>query len=357
MPQATENLPRLSVPFPAVGFCPPVYGIRRTEVPFCPEELDGRLDKPFWNNAPWTDLFQDIEGPSRPSPRFRTRAKMLWDDQALYIGAELEGDEIWANVTERDAVIFYDNDFEVFIDPGSETQPYCEFEMNALNTIWDLFLTKPYRDGGKPLDSWDIKGLKTAVHIEGKLNDPSAANRKWSCEIVFPFRSILEATRAQTIPEPGSFWRMNFSRVQWTVDVKDGRYVKRTGPDGAPLPEDNWVWAPTGVVNIHYPELWGYAFFLGEEASRADTPLPAIPETERLKWQLRQVYYAQRAWMDRHGCFCADLSRLLEESSLLLEITPHMEVTTHSFEASCVSGRGETVLIFTDGHTVVHPAP
>ena len=57
---------------------------------------------------------------------------MLWDDEYFYVAAELEEPDIWATLTERDAVIFYDNDFEIFIDPDGDSHEYYEFEMNAL---------------------------------------------------------------------------------------------------------------------------------------------------------------------------------------------------------------------------------
>ena len=74
--------------------------------------IDGKLDDPAWNDAPWTDDFVDIEGDAKPKPRFRTRAKMLWDDQNLYIAAELEEPYVWATLREHDSVIFRDPDFE-----------------------------------------------------------------------------------------------------------------------------------------------------------------------------------------------------------------------------------------------------
>src|SRR5882724_2997257 len=137
-----------------------------------PPKIDGRLDDPAWRTAPWTDFFLDIEGAAKPKPRFRTRAKMLWDDQYFYIAAELEEPRPWATLTAHDSVIFRDHDFEVFLDPDSDSHNYFEFEINALNTSWDLFLPKPYKDGGSADNSWDIPGLKTAVHISGRLNDP-----------------------------------------------------------------------------------------------------------------------------------------------------------------------------------------
>lgn len=46
--------------------------------------IDGNLDKPFWNEVPWTEDFVDIA--TDVTPKFRTRAKMRWDDEFLYVG-------------------------------------------------------------------------------------------------------------------------------------------------------------------------------------------------------------------------------------------------------------------------------
>ena len=42
-------------------------------------QIDGRIDKAFWADAPWTEDFVDIEGDAKPRPRLRKRAKLLWD--------------------------------------------------------------------------------------------------------------------------------------------------------------------------------------------------------------------------------------------------------------------------------------
>ena len=130
--------------------------------------IDGRLDDAAWQRAPWTDTFVDIQGAKLPLPRFRTRAKMLWDDEYLYVAAELEEPHVWATLTEHDSVIFHDNDFEVFLNPSGDGRNYFEFEINALNTGWDLFLPKPYREGGKADNSWEIPGLRTAVRSRAR---------------------------------------------------------------------------------------------------------------------------------------------------------------------------------------------
>ncbi len=152
--------------------------------------IDGKLDDDAWNTAAWTTEFVDIEGDKRPKPRLTTRAKMLWDDQYLYIAAELEEPHVWATLTKHDAVIFQDNDFELFVDPDGDNHQYYEFEINALNTGWDLYLPKPYKDGGTADNHWEIAGLKTAVHVQGSLNDASDVDQGWTLELAIPWTAF-----------------------------------------------------------------------------------------------------------------------------------------------------------------------
>ena len=223
------------VPMPRLAPQPPIY--------FCPKAagelvLDGNINKPFWNNVPFTEDFVDISGGDFPTPRFRTRAKICWDERNLYIAALLEGNEIWATIKQRDSVMYYDNDFEVFIDPSGSTHNYMELEMNAFNTQWDLLLTMPYRNGGRSVTAWNMPGVETACMISGEVNNPAADNKFWSVEIKIPFAGLTETYSKEknppelercypvrNAPTTGEVWRMNFSRVQWTVDVADGKYA------------------------------------------------------------------------------------------------------------------------------------
>jgi hypothetical protein len=240
--------------FMALAQAPKRYTCYRAAAPV---RIDGHMDDSAWRDAPWTDRFVDIEGVKKPQPRFHTRAKMLWDDDHLYIGAELEEPHVWATLTEHDSVIFHDNDFEVFLNPSGDGRNYFEFEINALNTGWDLFLPKPYREGGKADNSWEIPGLKTAVWVDGSLNNPHDRDRGWTVEIAFPWTAF--ASRAPVVrPQIGQEWRINFSRVEWRTNVENGKYVKVAG-----LPEDNWVWSPQGLINMHVPDRWGFVRFAG----------------------------------------------------------------------------------------------
>ena len=293
-----------AAPHPKGYVCP--------RAPVAPQ-IDGRLDDKAWKRAPWTDFFVDIEGNAKPKPRFRTRAKILWDDRYLYIAAELEEPMPWATLTAHDSVIFRDHDFEVFLDPDSDSHNYFEFEINALNTTWDLFLPKPYKDGGSADNSWEIPGLKTAVYVDGALNDPAKRSRRWTVEIAFPWAGFAHGDYRAAKPHPGEQWRFNFSRVEWLTRVVNGRIEKV--PD---TKEDNWVWSPQGKVNMHLPEYWGYVQF-EESAGVAFRPDP--------RWESRmavqQVYEAQVAYKKAKGRWAESLRELgLTDSRVEFEVTP-----------------------------------
>jgi Carbohydrate family 9 binding domain-like len=202
-----------SQPGPVQDFERLPFAPRRTVCYRTPARLhvDGKLDEPAWRATAWSEPFIDIDGIRRPP--LATRVKMLWDDQFLYFGADLEEPHLWATLTRRDSVIFQDNDFEVFIDPDGDTHAYYELELNALNTVWDLLLIRPYRDGGPAIHAWDIEGLETAVDLRGTLNQPRDRDEGWSLEIAMPWRILREGTRRPAPPRAGDQWRVNFSRV------------------------------------------------------------------------------------------------------------------------------------------------
>jgi hypothetical protein len=303
-----------------------------------PITIDGRLDDPAWQDAPWTDDFVDIEGDRRPRPRFRTRAKMLWDDRYFYIAAELEEPHVWATRTEHDSYIFqYDNDFEVFIDPAGSNHNYAELEINARNTTWDLLLKKPYRDGGPAVDEWEIEGLKTAVHVRGTLNNPHDRDEGWTVEMALPWSALGKLSKQPAPPRDGDQWRVNFSRVEWRHRVIDGKYRQVPG-----LREDNWVWSPQGAVDMHQPEKWGYVQFSAAPPGRgAFVPDKAGPA----KHLLYRIYRAQRAYHAAFKRYAATLAELglggLSDPSLAGP--PGLELTSDGFRATVAVRWGDGV--------------
>ena len=190
-------------------------------------KMDGKADEASWAAAAWTDHFVDIEGNTKPLPYFKTRVKMLWDDKYMYFFAEMEESHLWATLKERDAVIFHDNDFEIFIDPDHDTFNYYELEFNAFGTLWDLLLTKPYKDNGQAIDAWDVRDIKYALDLKGTINDPSDVDEGWNIEIAIPWSVLEECAKHNGPPNEGEEWKVNFSRVEWETDIIGGKYVKK----------------------------------------------------------------------------------------------------------------------------------
>lgn len=268
--------------------------------------IDGKIDDPVWQRVPWTKSFRDIEGIKKPEPPpLDTRVKMLWNDTCLFIAAEIQEPHVWAYLKDHDAIVYHDNDFEVFIDPDNNTHQYYEIELNAINTVFDLFMSKPYRNGSGAMIAYDLPGMRTAVSIRGTLNNPSDEDKGWTVEMAIPFRavSIGNGTR---VPREGDLWRIGFSRVEWDTEIRDGKYVKKKNANGRDLPEHNWVWSPQGLVNMHYPERWGYLQF--SKKTPGETP-PAftLPYAEKQKQYLWLVYYKQKDYFQKNGRYALTL--------------------------------------------------
>ena len=232
------------------GFHPRQYIAYRTAGTIT---VDGKLNEASWLRAPATELFGNMQAPAEPPPYYATRVKMLWDDEYLYFAAMMEDPDILATVTERDGPIYDDNDFEIFMDINSDGRWYYEFEMNALNVIYDVLIQ---RRAARLGIEWNIEGLRTAVQIDGTLNVTDDVDGGWTAEIAWPMTSLAEFAGTMPIPpHDEDEWRIGFVRV----------YRKK--------PErqtDMWMWSPHRYVRMHYPQSWGIVRFSTQKAGTQD---------------------------------------------------------------------------------------
>lgn len=282
---------------------PHTYVVPRT--PIFPNDVND------WQRAPWSTPFGDITGdPEAVVPDTRFRA--LWDDDYLYFLAQLEPSPDFgtqAHFTERNSPIYQkDSDFEVFIDPTGTHHNYLELEVNALNTVWNLKLDKPYDDGGhehsgrvarpgEP-DYYDVNDQITATRVvHGSLNAEKGA--LWTVQIAWSWEDLGRK------PALGDYWKINFSRVEKEGDV-------------------NWTWQPQrvwdpvsrsyqGRVNMHLPDSYGY-FVLAEESG--STGAPPDP-TFLLRQAAMSVYYAQRYHKEQTGGYSDTLDDLILDESIV----------------------------------------
>ncbi|CAK4746462.1 unnamed protein product [Aphanomyces euteiches] len=320
-------------------------------------DLDGRLDKPEWANAVWTDRFVDIEGPARkPNPTLETRVKMMWDDEYLYVGAEMEEPRVWGTYTEKNTVMYHENDFEIFVDPDGSRHNYYEFEMNCLNTIWELVLHRPYKDGHSIDNPSNLTDIHSAVYIDGKPNDPSVVCKKWSVEVAIPLNEMVkfDEIRRRKV-QAGDTWRMNFSRVHYDLNVQDGQYVKVPNRR-----EYNFVWSPTGVIDIHRPEKWAYVVFLPSVAIDEPTwrnVCASLDSDRAVEDLLQKIYYEQREFHAAHSHCAATLAALCPDFEEPYVVSLEVADDKQSYIAKAIGSDGKPRSIRHDAKFLVdlHP--
>jgi hypothetical protein len=263
------------------GLVPGGYTARRATGPIQP---DGRAASLAWATAARTPRFVDMLT-GDPAP-LGTSAGILWDDKALYIAFWADEPNLTATLTERDALLFFENDLEIFIDGGDS---YYELEFNALGTIYEVFYIwrDAYTRGSKwdvprfdvhhprvhsfggdhvpgPNSFWtgnhprgtrwtfldyDLPGLEVHVHADGTLNDPATLDRGWSAEIVIPWSGLADLANGRSLPpKPGDTWGIFMGRFQQL----------RTRSDVATA---GWAAHRFGVADTHVPECFTQVTF------------------------------------------------------------------------------------------------
>lgn len=263
------------------GWAPGQYTAAYIDTPL---EPDGRAAGPLWAAAPRTPRFVDMAS-GMPAP-LATTAAVLWSETHLHIAFWAEEPTPVATLTDRDALLFFENDLELFIDGGDA---YYELEFNALGTIYEVFFV--WRDVATPGSRWDnprfsvqsprvhsfggdydrgttafwtgnhprgtrwayldydLPGLDLRVQVDGRLNDPATLSRGWTAEISLPWAALSDLANGRALPpRDGDVWGMLFARFQ-QIALRGG-----TGTAG-------WCAHPFGVADTHVPESFTQVIF------------------------------------------------------------------------------------------------
>lgn len=315
--------------------------------------IDGKIDEAAWKNAPLTEAFHDISGEGFPTPQYKTQAKMLWDDEYLYVAGIMEEPNVWANLTVRDTVVYYDPDFEIFIDPTGDAHNYYELEFNATGVLFDLSLEMPYRAPRRNFVQfqWDCPGLKYAIHVDGTVNNNKDTDRGWTIECAIPRKAISQ--EFDNVLKAGEYLRVGFSRVEWQTE-KDasGRTFRKKGADGKYLPEDNWTWPSTGMIAMHMPERWGYVYLSPTVAGKGkeEFKYPEYRPIEKLLWAM---FYEQEKVKEKTGKYLNSVAafKLTAAEKALLPTGSKLTVETMSkkYLITVVTPAGLTITIDEDG--------
>lgn len=248
--------------------------------------IDGNVDKYPWNRATWSPRFVDMV---TGVPGFLdTRCALLWDDSHLYVAFRIQEPNIQAEMTQRDERVYLENDVEIFI-AGDDC--YYEFQINALGTVYEVFYiwqqayTKGSRFDVPEFDllnrsvdvlggfqdssryekhprgkrwafmDWDFPELKTAVKLDGNLNDSSKVDKEWTVETAFPWKGMEGLFNPGTLPlHAGDCLRMDLSRFE-----------KLSFNGHTPDIHPGWSLNAHGVYDSHIPECFSVIHLSGEE--------------------------------------------------------------------------------------------
>lgn len=155
------------------------------------------------------------------------------------------------------------------------------------------------------------------------------------------------------IPKEGEIWRINFSRVEWNTHIVDGKYIKDKDNDGKIKPEQNWVWSPQGLIDMHQPQRWGYLQF-ATTVNKDQTPTFEYPSTEEMKDYLWLIFYKQRAYKKQHKSYAKTLSELGLPSEVMIDGVKNvlsLEATTSLYLATIQQNNKTSICINNEGLT------
>ncbi len=193
-------------------------------------KVDGLLDEPVWQKAGNLDFFIPV---SHEKPLSKTEGKLLWDKDYLYVGFRAYDEDIWSYQKNRDDPTCLEDVLEVFLKTDPRKEPYYNFEINALGTVYDAFNLRRENyqydtsddkrrtaGGDHRWSKWDCRGLKLGIKIKGTLNNWEDKDEYWQLEIAIPFRDL--ATLKGKIPEPGDSWLFHLSRYDYSLYLPEG---------------------------------------------------------------------------------------------------------------------------------------
>ncbi len=201
--------------------------------------IDGTLGDPSWQQAVELGFQTPV---THETPISKTVGRILWDKYYLYVGYKAWDKDIWSYFTERDSTTCQEDCLELFFQPNPDKEPYYNFEINALGTIYDALNLKRDAGGGDAHRwcRWNIGDIKVAIHIEGEINNPDVIDEYWQMELAIPFAEL--PTLGGKPPKTGDTWKFHLARYDYSIHLPKGVELSST--------------AALSIVDFHYLPEW-----------------------------------------------------------------------------------------------------
>ncbi|KAK9766264.1 hypothetical protein K7432_004785 [Basidiobolus ranarum] len=340
--------------------------VRHYAIPatFTPPKIDGNINDLEWANAPWTEEFVDILDLPKAaiSPPLKTRAKMLWDDEFIYVAAQLFDPFIVANLTvmpELQGKFFksqlipshhiymvqhyteyldmFENTFEMLIDTDRTHHQLKRIQINPLGIRRSIQYDKPPIDGGIAsvwkMDSKFESAVSNTSEVHQLVN--GALNKVidiatgldtqslWTIEWAIPISSLKPRTKRETHSAP-PYSSFQFLRSGWPPTMSPSpedselkarkrrrRYINPAIERLIPRSPYLQAWSPAVEEEMLEPETWATIEFLplnGTSNLEGDSSYPRLES--RTRFTLMQIYRAQKELFERIGSYTDILSEL-----------------------------------------------
>jgi hypothetical protein len=202
----------------------PTYYIQHTSANV---SIDGDLSE--WTNIAETPNFVENYGivPSDINKRNTVKAKMMWDDNNLYIAYTVSDKELLSTVLTQDGTIFNSDDIaEMIFDFDGAGAPYLEMGVSASNVNYDYAIFCAGEDGcGSWSDNlvWDIAGFQSAVVVNGSIN-ASGTDQGYTMEIKLPFAGLSTMPQGNfTTPVNNTTWKGNLMALNFNSGDASGQ--------------------------------------------------------------------------------------------------------------------------------------
>jgi len=179
-------------------------------------KIDGILNENVWQKVPVTCSFKTFDNKTAPY-KFTTYARLLWDQQYLYICFFCQDNDIWATMKKRDAPLYEEEVIEVYIDADNDKLTYTEIEINPLGAIFDAIILN---DGIQTIKNvtlnWTCLDMKLGIKIKGTIENRKDKDKYWTVEIAIPFSSLPDIKSYP--PEEGEVFGINMIRYERTKE-------------------------------------------------------------------------------------------------------------------------------------------
>jgi putative heme-binding domain-containing protein len=242
------------------------YDIYRAASPI---NIDAKLDERDWQQAPSVG---DFDFPwFKEGAKEQTVAKLLWDDENLYVSWYAHDRHISASVTQRHGPVSKDDCVEIFLSPNPEkVKNYYTFEINAIGTM----LNRARTDWWSGPPTWEPEGVRYRATYHGlPKKEESPQDDHWIVEAAIPLKNFARDA-AHTPPRNGDRWRLNLQRL--------GGLTNSQASTWAPLPE--------GVRSFHTPEAFGYVRFVSSGPPQSTPAATHRRASSEMIQQGREIY-------------------------------------------------------------------